>query len=158
FPSRTTSRLQGDPILEVSDLAAPGVKQASLELRRGEILGVAGLMGSGRTQLIRTIFGLEKAKSGTIKLKGQAIWTKDGTPALRLFQRLGYLSEDRKGEGLAMTLSVADNVTVTRFSSCSRFGWLNRLLQNKQAEKLIQLLRIKAQSVKQPVSALSGGN
>jgi ribose transport system ATP-binding protein len=147
-----------DPILEVCDLAAPGVKHASFELRRGEILGIAGLMGSGRTQVVRTIFGLEKADSGTIKLRGKALWARDGTPALRLFQRLGYLSEDRKGEGLALTMSVADNITVTRYTSCSHFGWLNRLLQGKQAETLVKLLRIKTRSVRQPVSTLSGGN
>ena len=158
FPDRTPSLPETEPILEVRDLAAPGVKHASFELRRGEILGIAGLMGSGRTQVIRTIFGLEKAEAGSIKLKGNAAMAKEGTPAKRLFQRLGYLSEDRKGEGLALTLSLADNVTVTRFSSCSRFGWLNRFLQKKQAENLIKLLRVKARSVRQPVSALSGGN
>jgi ribose transport system ATP-binding protein len=158
FPRRAPPALESDPILEVCDLAAPGVKHASFELRRGEILGIAGLMGSGRTQVVRTIFGLEKAESGTIKLKGTALSARDGTPAVRLLQRLGYLSEDRKGEGLALTLSVADNVTVTRFASCSRFGWLNRLLQRKQAESLINLLRIKARTVRQPVSTLSGGN
>jgi len=158
FPKRPPTATEADPILEVRDLKAPGVKHASFELRRGEILGVAGLMGSGRSQVIRTIFGLEKAESGSIKLQGKAVLAKDGTPALRLFQRLGYLSEDRKGEGLALTLSVADNVTVTRFASCSRFGWLNRLLQRKQAETLINLLRIKARNARQPVSTLSGGN
>ncbi|HZE73207.1 MAG TPA: sugar ABC transporter ATP-binding protein [Pyrinomonadaceae bacterium] len=159
FPSRPAAAATAtDPILEVCDLAAPGVKHASFELRRGEILGIAGLMGSGRTQLIRTIFGLEKADAGTIKLKGKALMAREETPARRLFQRLGYLSEDRKGEGLALTLSVADNVTVTRFSSCSRFGWLNRIVQGKQVEKLINLLRVKARSVRQPVSTLSGGN
>jgi len=158
FPKRPATNSESEPVLEVCDLAAPGVKHASFELRRGEILGVAGLMGSGRTQVVRAIFGLEKAGSGTIKLKGRSWPAKDGTPAQRLVQRLGYLSEDRKGEGLALTLSVADNVTLTRFGSCSRFGWLNRLLQRKQADSLIKLLRIKARSVRQPVSTLSGGN
>jgi len=158
FPDRKPSSPEADPILEVKDLAAPGVKHATFELWRGEILGIAGLMGSGRTQVIRTIFGLEKAQAGTIKLKGKAVMARDGTPAMRLFQSLGYLSEDRKGEGLALTLSLADNVTLTRFSSCSRFGWLNRHLQRKQAEDLIKLLRVKARTVRQPVSTLSGGN
>jgi ribose transport system ATP-binding protein len=158
FPRRSGAPGETDPILEVHELTAPGVKHASFELRRGEILGIAGLMGSGRTQVMRTIFGLEKAASGTIKLKGKALWARDGTPTLRLFQRLGYLSEDRKGEGLAITLSVADNVTLTRFSSCARWGWLNRLLQGKQTQMLINLLGVKARSVRQPVSTLSGGN
>jgi ribose transport system ATP-binding protein len=158
FPARSRSLTSGDPILEVSELSAPGLKQASFELRRGEILGIAGLMGSGRSQLVRTIFGLEKAAAGTIKLKGKALYARDGNPARRLLQRLGYLSEDRKGEGLALSLSVADNVTVTRLASCARWGWLNRILQGKQASALIELLRVKTSSVRQPVRTLSGGN
>ena len=158
FPARSPVGVEEDPILEVRDLTAPGVKNASFEIRRGEILGIAGLMGSGRTQIVRTLFGLQKAESGAIKLRGKAVSAREGKPALRLFQRLGYLSEDRKGEGLALTMSVADNVTLTRFRSCSRLGWLNRLLQARQAEKLVNLLAVKTRSVRQPVNTLSGGN
>lgn len=148
-----------DAVLEVRDLAAPpSLERASFDLRRGEILGVAGLMGSGRTQLVRTIFGLDQAQSGTIRVKGKALSARGGAPAMRLFQGLGYLSEDRKGEGLGATLSVADNVTLTRFSSCSRWGWLSLSRQRQQVEKLITALRVKARGVGQSVSALSGGN
>jgi len=148
-----------DAVLEVRDLAAPpNLERASFALRRGEILGVAGLMGSGRTQLVRTVFGLDRAQSGTISVKGRALSARGGAPAMRLFQGLGYLSEDRKGEGLGATLSVADNITLTRFSSCSRWGWLNLSRQRKQAEKLITALRVKARGAGQSVSALSGGN
>lgn len=148
-----------DAVLEVRDLAAPpNLERASFALRRGEILGIAGLMGSGRTQLVRTIFGLDQAQSGTISVKGRALSARGGAPAMRLFQGLGYLSEDRKGEGLGATLSVADNITLTRFSSCSRWGWLNLSRQRKQAEKLIAALRVKARGAGQSVSALSGGN
>ncbi len=146
-------------VLEVRDLTAPpGLKQASLDLRRGEILGVAGLMGSGRTQFVRTIFGLERAESGTVRLRGEFVSASGGTPALRLMQELGYLSEDRKGEGLALTLSVADNVTITRFSSCARWGWLNLSRQKQQAETLTDKLAVKARTMQQAVSTLSGGN
>jgi len=149
----------GEIVLEVRDLTAPpGLKQASLDLRRGEILGVAGLMGSGRTQFVRTIFGLERAESGTVRLRGEFVSASGGTPALRLMQELGYLSEDRKGEGLALTLSVADNVTITRFSSCARWGWLNLSRQKQQAETLTNKLAVKARTMQQAVSTLSGGN
>ena len=77
---------------------------------------------------------------------------------MRLVQGLGYLSEDRKGEGLTLNLSVADNMTVTRFSTCSRFGWLDLSRQRKQAEKLVSKLKIKTANVRQPVGSLSGGN
>ena len=150
---------QSNTILEVKDLAAPpNLQSASFELQRGEILGVAGLMGSGRTQLVRAIFGLDEAQSGTIVLKGKASAVRGGAPVIRLFQGLGYLSEDRKGEGLGITLSVADNVTVTRFSSCSRRGWLNLSRQRRQAQTQINSLGVKARSVAQAVKTLSGGN
>ncbi len=148
-----------DVVLEVRDLAAPpSLEAASFELLRGEILGIAGLMGSGRTPLVRTIFGLDHAQAGTISVKGKAVSARGGAPAMRLFQGLGYLSEDRKREGLGVNLSVADNVTLTRFSSCSRWGWLNLSRQRQQAENSIATLRVKARGVGQPVGALSGGN
>ena len=146
-------------ILEVKDLSAPpSLQSASFELRRGEILGIAGLMGSGRTQLVRAIFGLAQAQSGTIVLKGKVSTARGRAPVMRLFQGLGYLSEDRKGEGLGVTLSVADNVTVTRFSSCSRLGWLNLARQRQQTQTQINALGVKARSVAQAVKTLSGGN
>jgi ribose transport system ATP-binding protein len=163
FPSRDYEPIESSPepstILEVKDLAAPPtLHSASLDLRRGEILGIAGLMGSGRTQLVRAIFGLDEAQSGTIVLKGKASAARGGAPVMRLFQGLGYLSEDRKGEGLGVTLSVADNVTVTRFSSCSHRGWLNLARQRQQTETQINALGVKARSVVQAVKTLSGGN
>ncbi len=160
FPQRPPRSFESqDTILDVRDLVAPPLlKRASFELRRGEILGIAGLMGSGRTPLVRAIFGLDMAESGTITLTGKALSARGGTPAMRLFQRLGYVSEDRKGEGLALRLSVADNVTLTRFASCSRWGWLDLSRQRTQTEKQINSLSVKARSVRQPVSTLSGGN
>src|SRR6266571_379649 len=160
FPQRSQHVSgESETVLEVKDLAAAqGLKHASLQLKRGEILGIGGLMGSGRTQLVRTIFGLDEARAGSIKLKGKSATARGGKPALGLFQRLGYLSEDRKGEGLAVTLSIADNVTMTRFASCSRWGWLNLSRQRQQAHSVIGSLAVKARDVQQPVAMLSGGN
>jgi ribose transport system ATP-binding protein len=159
FPQRAKTPEVSETLLEVRDLAAPPLlKRASFELRRGEILGIAGLMGSGRTPLVRAIFGLERPDQGTVVLKGKALSVRGGTPARRLAQRLGYLSEDRKGEGLALNLSIADNITLTRFSSCARWGWLDLQRQRKLAQGLIDMLSIKARSARQPVSTLSGGN
>src|SRR5437763_7050257 len=91
FPSRVSATPQRhEKVFEAQDLTAPPLlKDASFELRRGEILGVAGLMGSGRTQLVRTIFGLERAESGTINLGGKPVAASGGTPAVRLFRNLG---------------------------------------------------------------------
>ena len=142
FPARTNT--PGETILEVQNLAAPPLlKDASFTLRRGEILGIAGLMGSGRTPLLRAIFGLDAITNGTISVDRKM---------------LGYLSEDRKGEGLTLNQSVADNVTVTRFESCSRWGWLDLVAQRKQTERLVNALKIKTRSAQQTVGSLSGGN
>jgi len=157
FPVRTPA--PGDTILDVRNLATPPLlKNASFELRRGEILGIAGLMGSGRTPLLRTIFGLEHAASGTIEVNKKNLPNGRTTPAMRLIEGLGYLSEDRKGDGLTLNQSVADNVTVTRFDSCSRWGWLDLSAQRKQAETLVDALKIRTRGVQQEVGALSGGN
>jgi ribose transport system ATP-binding protein len=159
FPKRAQSNKSHEAILTVQNLACPPLlRSASFQLRRGEILGIAGLMGSGRTPLLRTIFGLERSTSGTITVNKKALRSGRNTPAMRLIEGLGYLSEDRKGEGLTLSLSVADNTTVTKFSRCSRFGWLDLAQQRQQTEQLVNALKIKTQSAKQPVGALSGGN
>ncbi len=157
FPARSNS--SGDVILEVQNLAAPPLlKGASFTLRRGEILGIAGLMGSGRTPLLRAIFSLDATAGGTISVNKKALGTGRSTPALRLIEGLGYLSEDRKGDGLTLNQSLADNVTVTRFGSCSRWGWLDLGAQRKQTERLVNSLKIKTRDVQQAAGSLSGGN
>jgi len=159
FPKRSRDvSTSNENALEVHDLQSQVLKHASFEVKRGEIFGIAGLMGSGRTQMVRTIFGLDEARGGAIKLKGSSANAHDGTPALRLRQKVGYVSEDRKSEGLAITLSVADNVTITRFGSCSRWGWLNLSLQREQAKNLMKTLSVKTRDVRQAVATLSGGN
>ncbi|HEY0459451.1 MAG TPA: sugar ABC transporter ATP-binding protein [Pyrinomonadaceae bacterium] len=149
----------GETVLEVKNLSAPPLlKSANFEMRRGEILGIAGLMGSGRSELVRAIFGLEKADSGEIIIKGKAVSAQNGKPAVRLLQGFGYLSEDRKGEGLALALSIADNLTMTRYSSCARLGWLDLSRQRRQSESLIKEIGVRTPDAAQAVSKLSGGN
>jgi len=157
FPSRSNSA--GETILEVRNLAAPPLlKNASFTLRRGEILGIAGLMGSGRTPLLRAIFGLDRVESGSISVNKKALPSGRSTPAMRLIEGLGYLSEDRKSDGLTLNQSLADNVTVTRLGSCSRLGWLDLSAQRKQTEALVDALKIKTRGAGEPVGSLSGGN
>ena len=159
FPQRSPSTEVGETILDVRNLgASPLLKDASFELRRGEILGIAGLMGSGRTPLLRAIFGLDRPENGTVEVNKKLLTGGRNTPAMRLIEGFGYLSEDRKGEGLTLNLSVADNTTVTKFSSCSRWGWLDLAKQKRATETLVSALKIKTHNVRQPVSALSGGN
>ena len=159
FPKRPSPPGDGEVLFEARDLSAPpALKHASFELRRGEILGIAGLMGSGRTEMVRAIFGLDPPQSGTLTLRSKSFSAHAGTPAMRIRQNIGYLSEDRKGEGLALALSIADNITFTRFSSCSRWGWLNLRQQRDQAARWIEQLRVKARTPLQPTRDLSGGN
>jgi ribose transport system ATP-binding protein len=159
FPARARTT-GGEVILAVQDVAAPPtLKQASFELRRGEILGIAGLMGSGRTELVRALFALEPGASGRIALLGRALAVQGATPGQRLNQGFGYLSEDRKREGLALPLSIADNVTATRLSAVSSpWGWLDLKRQWAAARSWIDALHIRATDPVQPVRALSGGN
>src|SRR5438876_278191 len=115
-----TRSAAGEVLLAADSVAAPPtLRHASFELRRGEILGIAGLIGSGRTELVRALFGLEPQASGRIALHGRALAVQGASPAQRLGQGFGYLSEDRTREGLALPLAVADNLTATRMSACS---------------------------------------
>ncbi len=158
FPDRP-ARTSSETLLEVRDLvASPVVKGASFEIRRGEVLGLFGLMGSGRTETVRALFGLDPATSGTVRLRGHDTPARGGTPAARLAEGLGYLSEDRKGEGLALPLSVADNITITRLSACARSGFLDLARQREKAQAWVATLGVKARTPDQAVRTLSGGN
>ncbi len=145
----------GDPLLELEGLAAPGVESASLVLRRGEILGVAGLIGSGRTELLRAIFGLLPVRGGSVKI---ARFSGPAPPPERLAQGVGLLSEDRKGEGLAQSLSLVDNLTLSNLKPYSRYGWLDRGARLRAAAAWMEKLSIRAPGPAAPVAGLSGGN
>ena len=145
-------RAAGEPVLELDGLV-PGA--ATLTLRRGEILGIAGLLGAGRTRLLRAIFGLEPVRDGRVSVGAYSGWSG---PHDRWRQGMGMLSEDRAGEGLAMGLSVADNMTLTRLEP---FGpaftvWPGR--QDRAAARWIDRLGIRCSHPRQPIGQLSGGN
>src|SRR2546428_12224209 len=116
FPERGPASVGGGGVLlAVQDVAAPPtVRHASFELRRGEILGLAGLAGSGRTELVRALFGLEPASSGRITLRDHTLAVQGANPAQRLAEGFGYLGQDPTREGLARPLSIADHRTATR--------------------------------------------
>jgi ribose transport system ATP-binding protein len=130
--------------------------KVDLALRRGEILGVAGLIGAGRTETLRTVFGLDSIEKGTVVV--DMIETEKGTPWIRIGQSIGFLSEDRQVEGLALSLSVADNLTLSHFSPYKKFGLLGLKKRCKAVKFLMEQAQIKAQDPDQPVSRLSGGN
>ena len=162
FPPRAR-REAGDVVFAVKDMyAPPAVRSASFELRRGEVFGIAGLMGSGRTELVRAIFGLDSLARGDVVAQDsrgrRRLLSARATPRSRIDAGIGYLSEDRKGEGLALTMSVADNVTLTRLEPCAKRGWLRLATQRQKAAEWIRRLAVKARSAEQPVATLSGGN
>ena len=142
-------------LLEVENLSAPPrLRVASFRLHRGQILGIAGLVGSGRSDLVRALFGLQRTTGGVVRLRGQELKTL----ANQIRNGFGYLSEDRKGEGLALQLPIADNVTMSRFATCSRGGWIDRRRQNAQTDDVVTRLRVKAPGPRGIVGKLSGGN
>jgi ribose transport system ATP-binding protein len=145
--------------LSVRGLASPPrLHSASFDLRFGEIVGVAGLIGSGRTELVRALFGLDRPVAGTMQIEGADAAPLRATAARRVREGVGYLSEDRKGEGLALPLSVADNLCATRPMLKRRWGLLDLTEQAQQARRWIRTLGVRATSPQQPVRALSGGN
>jgi ribose transport system ATP-binding protein len=156
FPRREGRPLEATA-LEVTRLAAPGLHEASFTLRRGEVLGIFGLMGSGRTEMVRALFGLVPPARGRVSVGGRER-PLDAGPAARLADAVGYMSEDRKGEGLALPLSVADNVTVTRLRSCSRHGLIDPALQRRQSAERAEELKVRMRDPGQAVRRLSGGN
>ena len=151
-----SERTPGEVVLDFAGLA--GVKRpvsAGLQLRRGEVLGIAGLMGAGRTELLRALFGLDPVRRGTIRM---GVYSGTATPARRWKQGMGMLSEDRKEEGLALSLTVADNVTLSRLRGFGPMGMVLPRRQEDRTQHWINKLDIRCRSPKQKVLDLSGGN
>jgi ribose transport system ATP-binding protein len=157
FPARTSSP-DGTLLLEVKNLARRGVfGPLGFALRRGEILGFAGLVGAGRTEVARAIFGADPFDSGTVVLHGQPITVRSPIDAIR--HGIAYLSEDRKGEGLAIRMPVAANITLANMDAVAgRFGFIDFTAEEAVARQTIEALGIKTPSPAQVAQNLSGGN
>jgi ribose transport system ATP-binding protein len=149
-------RKAGETVLDIRDLASdPKPESATLTLRRGEILGIAGLVGAGRTELLRAIFGLAPVRAGSIRL---GMYQGPASPARRWEQGAGLLSEDRTSEGLALSLTLTDNITMNLRKDAGRFGFIIPSRLHDTAQKWIGTLGIRSRGPAQPVGALSGGN
>jgi ribose transport system ATP-binding protein len=147
----------GDPILEVEELAREGVLEpVTFKIHAGEILGVAGLMGSGRTELARVIFGADRADGGCVRVCGKIL--VHGTPGESIAAGLGFLTEDRKQQGLVLQLSVKENITLTSLDELSDFGVLDLGRERAQAQIMVDRLNIRTASLDQITVNLSGGN
>jgi ribose transport system ATP-binding protein len=148
-------RTIGEPVLELRDLRPERLEPASLTLHRGEVLGIAGLLGAGRTRLLRGLFGLDAVKSGTVKL---GVYTGPATPAEWWRHGMGMLSENRTGEGLATGLNIADNMTLTRLKGLGPGFFVSASSQQRAARAWVERLGIRTAGVSQSVASLSGGN
>ena len=147
----------GEPVLQLRDLAGVDLPRGvNLTLHRGEILGVAGIVGAGRTELLRAVFGLDPVRRGEVVVK--AVCSARAGPRERIEQGLGLLSEDRKREGLALTQSVADNLTYSRLRPYSRGGWLDLGRRAQAVRDWLAKLGVRCRGPEQPVGELSGGN
>lgn len=147
----------GNVRLQVEKLSGPGVKDVSFTLREGEILGVSGLMGAGRTELMKVLYGALPKTAGRIVLDGKAIVSR--SPQEGLEHGIVYISEDRKRDGLILGMSVKENMSLTAlryFSSAS--GSLKHKEEELAVSDFIELFKVKTPSMAQPIGLLSGGN
>ncbi|MFH5822880.1 sugar ABC transporter ATP-binding protein [Georgenia sp. AZ-5] len=155
FPNRAVEL--GETLLTVEDLSVPGrVEGATFTLRAGEVVGIFGLVGAGRTELLRGLYGLEPAH-GRATLRGRQL-VPGGSPRRSLESGLALVPEDRHGWGLVLPLSIRDNVCLSSLDDCSSFGFLSRPSLEALAKRFTAALRVKAPNVKVPVRNLSGGN
>lgn len=156
FPKRASA--PGAVALELRHVScrAAGVQDVSLSVRSGEIVGLAGLVGSGRTQLAETLFGLTPADSGEVVVDGQHVRVQ--SPARAIEMGIGYLPEDRRQHGVVPEMAVTDNISLASLGAVSRAGLIEGARERQQAQQYVGQLRIKTSSVDADVESLSGGN
>ncbi len=159
FPPRVTVPSR-EPVLEADGLSQPGVvRDISFALHRGEVLGLAGLMGSGRSELARILFGLDPCERGAVRVNGQPLRTR--SPRTSIQRRMAFLTEDRRAEGLCLEASIADNLALVTLPTHARgpLGWLDLARLRERAANIRDAVRLnKSARDSQPVKSLSGGN
>jgi ribose transport system ATP-binding protein len=156
FPPRESSA-PGRVALRVEGLRRRGILHGiDLEIREGEVLGIAGLMGSGRTELLRALFGADPVDSGRVLLDGTAIVL--GSPADAIRHGIALVPEDRKEQGLVLEMMIRENVTLAALPAVSSLGWVRRDAEREVAEGYVGEMRIRTPSVERRASDLSGGN
>jgi ribose transport system ATP-binding protein len=152
-----TERRLGPVVLEARALEnPPRLRPVSLAVREGEILGLAGLIGAGRTDFLRAVFGLDGAAAGEVAVFGRPAGGE--APRRRWSEGVGFLSENRKEEGLMLNQPIRDNLTLTKLGSFGRLGWIRQARQDAAARRWTEELSIRCRGVDQAVGELSGGN
>lgn len=147
---------KGDVCLSVENLTGSGVQNVSFQLHHGEILGISGLMGAGRTELMKVLYGALPKTRGKVRLNRKEIHVK--SPQDGLDQGIVYISEDRKGDGLVLGMSVKENMSLTALHHFSKLGRINHTAERMVVNDFIELFNIKTPSLNQQISLLSGGN
>ena len=146
-----------DTMLEVKNLTRKGVfEDVSFSVRKGEVVGFFGLVGAGRSEIMRAIFGVDKYDAGEVIVDGKKLHSGDPVKAIRA--GIGFCTEDRKKEGLALRLSILLNMTLVRLPFLARLGFVDRTAQRKAAEEYVKAISIKTPGLRQLVGNLSGGN
>lgn len=152
-----TGGAKGETMLEVDGLCHGKIfSDVSFSIRKGEIVGMAGLVGAGRTDVARAIFGITQATSGCVRIGG--VTAKIGNPREAMAQGLALVPEDRQHHGLLMPVSICDNACLAILRSLSKAGWVNRRAISARSTDYVGKLRIALRDVSQPVRDLSGGN
>ena len=152
-------RPQGMPVLRVKNMTRGNVvRDVSFDLHAGEIMGLAGLVGSGRTELLRLIYGADRKDSGYLQGNEPKLELVVKSPMQAVRKGIGLVTEDRKSQGLLLPQSIRVNATLANLAAVSRAGWLRRDEERAEVQRLRDLLRVRSDSIEQPVAELSGGN
>lgn len=156
FPPILNNGKQGEILLEVENLTTDKIKNISFELHRGEVLGLAGLVGAGRTEIVRAIFGVDLIKSGRIWVKGEEVRLHSPQSAIK--KGISLIPEDRKRQGIESMMSILHNMSLVKISDWSKWTTISRKKENLEVNKYVKLLSIKMSSINELVTSLSGGN
>ncbi|SDI82956.1 ribose ABC transporter ATP-binding protein [Paraburkholderia steynii] len=155
FPKR--QHKPGAVRLQVKGLADHGnISNISFDVRAGEVLGIAGLMGAGRSEILRTLFGANRKTAGTVTLDGKPLEVRDASSAIAA--GIGFVTEDRKGQGLVLGMSVRENATLVHLESYARLGFVDSKAERQAVDGLIEQLRVRTRDAELDVKSLSGGN
>lgn len=155
--TRQKNQVENEPLMVCEELSSEaGIEHLDLELYKGEVLGLAGLLGSGRSEVSRAIFGADRILGGGIKIRGRSV--RKNSPAASIKNGIGYCPEDRKNDGIINDLTVRENIVLAMQTKKGMFRYIGRKEQAGLAEKYIRLLGIRTPGTEQPVKNLSGGN
>jgi rhamnose transport system ATP-binding protein len=147
----------GDPLLEVRGLTREGVfRDVSFALRRGEIVGLAGLVGAGRTEVARALFGIDPLDAGEIRLRGARV--RMGSPSDAVRAGMAFVPEDRQHQGLVLEMAIEHNETLPFLRRLSRFGLVQRRRERAVAQEYAERLQVRSAGLELPARSLSGGN